>query len=188
MLVYLIRHGESETNLSKKYTGWLDVPLTDKGREDAKKAGSFLKNISFDKVFASDLRRAIQTAEIALPACDYETSPLFREINVGTLAGNPLSVLSDAQKENVAKYGYASLDGESRDAFNRRVHQALLQMEMLKLEAVAVFTHAGFMRGVVDTVLHTYLPRKHVRCSNCTIAILEYSNNNWALHSWINLM
>jgi len=187
MQVYLIRHGESETNLRQKYTGWLDVPLTEKGKKDAEKAGSFLKNISFDKAFTSDLQRAIQTAEIALPAHDYEASPLFREINVGALAGNPLSVLSDKQKEQVSKYGYADFEGETKEAFHQRICQALRRFETLNLETVAVFTHAGFMRGMLDAVLHTYLPRKHLRCSNCTIAIFEYSNKNWALHSWINL-
>lgn len=187
MQVYLIRHGESETNLSKKYTGWLDVPLTDKGKEDAKKAGSFLKNISFNKVFASDLLRAVQTAEIALPAYDYEASPLFREINVGMLAGNPLSILSDKQKETIAKCGYAYFDGETKEDFNRRICQALNWFETLNVETVAVFTHAGFLRGVLDAVLHTYLLRKHVQCNNCAIAIFEYSNKNWSLNSWINL-
>ena len=50
MYVYVIRHGESETNKAKKWTGWLDVHLTDKGKDDAKKAGNFLKRISFDKI------------------------------------------------------------------------------------------------------------------------------------------
>ena len=43
MRVYVIRHGESETNKAKKWTGWLDVHLTDKGKDDANKAGNFLK-------------------------------------------------------------------------------------------------------------------------------------------------
>lgn len=62
MRVYVIRHGESETNLNKKWTGWLDVHLTDKGKDDAKKAGDFLKNIAFEKIYASDLSRAVETA------------------------------------------------------------------------------------------------------------------------------
>lgn len=187
MQVYLIRHGESETNLNKEWTGLLDVSLTDKGKEDAKKAGAFLKNISFDKVFSSDLLRAIQTAEIVLPDCDYEASPLFREINLGTLAGKPLSVLSNEQKECIAKCGYADFDGETREAFCDRIRQAVKGLEKLDLETVAVFTHAGFMCGMLETVLNTSLPRKHLQCSNCTVAIFAYINGNWKLHSWINL-
>lgn len=49
MKVYVIRHGESETNYEKKWTGWLDVNLTEKGMNDAKKAGEFLASVSLIK-------------------------------------------------------------------------------------------------------------------------------------------
>ena len=107
MRVYVIRHGESETNQAKKWTGWLNVHLTDKGKEDAQKAGIFLKNISFDKIYTSDLIRAIETAQNAIPSCRYETSALLREINVGNLANTPLSIVTDAQKSRTRAYGYA---------------------------------------------------------------------------------
>ena len=69
MRVYVIRHGESETNLSKRWTGWKAVNLTEKGYEDAKKAGKIIGDVTFDKVFSSDLRRAKETAMTALPGC-----------------------------------------------------------------------------------------------------------------------
>ena len=111
MRVYVIRHGESETNQSKKWTGWLDVNLTDKGREDAKKAGTFLAGIVWDQIYTSDLVRARETAEIAIPGCRYETSELLREINVGNIANKPLSVLTAAQKNQTAQFGYADFGG-----------------------------------------------------------------------------
>lgn len=187
MRVYVIRHGESETNLNKKWTGWLDVHLTDKGKEDARKAGAFLENIPIDKIFASDLVRAAETAETALPGRAYETLPLLREINVGTLANKLLSVVSDEQRARIAKYGYVDFDGETKELFVQRIHQVMNKLETLNCEAVALFTHAGWMRGMLDAVLGTYLPRKHVQCNNCAVAIFEYSNGNWQLHSWINL-
>ena len=187
MRVYVIRHGESETNLAQKWTGWLDVHLTGKGKEDARKAGAFLENISIDKVLASDLIRAVETAEIGLPNCSYETTPLLREINVGTLASKPLSVVSDEQRERIAKYGYVDFGGETRELFNRRIHQVMNKLEALSCETVALFTHAGWMRGMLDAVLGTQLPRKHVQCNNCTVAIFEFINGTWQLHSWINL-
>lgn len=187
MRVYVIRHGESETNLAKKWTGWLDVHLTDKGKEDAKKAGGFLKSFSVDKIFASDLIRAIETAEIALPDRSYETSPLLREINVGTLASKPLSIVSDEQRERIAKCGYVDFGGETKEHFNSRIRQVMNELETLNCETVALFTHAGWMRGMLDAVIGSYLPRKQVRCNNCTIAIFEYIGGIWQLHSWINL-
>jgi 2,3-bisphosphoglycerate-dependent phosphoglycerate mutase len=97
MRIYVVRHGESETNLQKRWTGWMDVQLTDKGREDARKAGEFLKGITFDKIYTSDLTRAIETAKIALPGCRYETTPLLREINVGKLENTPIGDLTGEQ-------------------------------------------------------------------------------------------
>lgn len=187
MRVYVIRHGESETNCKKLWTGWSDVHLTDKGKEDAKTAKDFLKQISFDKIFASDLVRAVETAKIALPDCSYETAPCLREIDVGTLAGKPLSVLSDEQRERIAQYGYIDFDGETIAHFRSRIRQVMNELEALNCETVALFTHAGWMRGMLDAVLGTYLPRKHIQCNNCAVAIFEYTNENWQLHSWINL-
>lgn len=64
----LLRHGQSEWNLANKFTGFKDVALTDKGREEAVNAGKLLKEagIKFDQVFSSTQMRANDTAELAL--------------------------------------------------------------------------------------------------------------------------
>ena len=77
MKLYLIRHGESEGNLLGVFSGWLQHNLTEKGREDACKAGRIIKKVKFDKVYSSDLNRAIETAKIALPDYECEPTPLM---------------------------------------------------------------------------------------------------------------
>ena len=67
MKLYIVRHGESETNRKGLWTGWLDVALTDKGIADAERVRDTLRGIKFDKVYSSDLQRARVTCEIALP-------------------------------------------------------------------------------------------------------------------------
>ena len=64
----LMRHGESQWNLENRFTGWTDVDLTEKGREEARKAGELLKSegYDFDIAYTSVLRRAIRTLWIAL--------------------------------------------------------------------------------------------------------------------------
>jgi 2,3-bisphosphoglycerate-dependent phosphoglycerate mutase len=62
----IIRHGESVWNLENRFTGWMDVQLSSKGKEEAKKAGHSLKGYKFDKVFVSHLTRAIDTMHILL--------------------------------------------------------------------------------------------------------------------------
>ena len=60
----LIRHGESEWNKENRFTGWIDIPLSAKGEEEARQAGEKLKGMHFDKAFTSVLQRAIKTFEI----------------------------------------------------------------------------------------------------------------------------
>ena len=69
----LLRHGQSQWNLENKFTGWTDVPLTEKGEIEAKKAGALIKKnkIHIDYVFSSCLDRANKTAEIALKETDF---------------------------------------------------------------------------------------------------------------------
>lgn len=186
MRVYVVRHGESETNQSKRWTGWLDVHLTENGKADAQKAAEFLKGISFDKIYSSDLIRAIETAQIVIPDCRYEKNSLLREINVGSLANQPISVLSDSQRMQAAETGYADFGGETREELDKRILQFRKELETQNHETVAVFTHLGWMCGLLETVVEQRLQRKHLCCKNCTVAIFEFENEIWRLHSWIN--
>jgi len=62
----LVRHGQSIWNLQNRFTGWVDVPLTEKGKEEAYKAGELLKDIRFFVAYTSDLSRAQETLRIIL--------------------------------------------------------------------------------------------------------------------------
>ena len=68
MKLVLLRHGESEWNKLNLFTGWTDVELSDKGREEAKNAGAVLKKegYDFDVCYTSYLKRAIHTLNLAL--------------------------------------------------------------------------------------------------------------------------
>ena len=64
----LIRHGESQWNLENRFTGWVDVPLSPKGEQEAKAAGEKLKSYKFDMAFSSVLQRANNTLKFILEA------------------------------------------------------------------------------------------------------------------------
>jgi 2,3-bisphosphoglycerate-dependent phosphoglycerate mutase len=68
----LLRHGESQWNMENRFTGWADVDLTEKGKEEAKAAGELLKSegFTFDKAFTSVQKRAIRTLWITLDEMD----------------------------------------------------------------------------------------------------------------------
>src|SRR6478735_4807548 len=90
----LLRHGESEWNAKNQFTGWVDVPLTEKGRTEAARAGSLIAEADVlpDVLHTSVLRRAITTAHLALDACDRHWIPVKRswrlnERHYGALQG-----------------------------------------------------------------------------------------------------
>lgn len=62
----IFRHGQSAWNLENKFTGWVDVELTEQGVQEAKSAGEKLKPFNFDYAYASDLKRAQNTLKTAL--------------------------------------------------------------------------------------------------------------------------
>ena len=186
MKLYIIRHGESQTNRDKLWTGWLDVPLTELGEEQAKAVRPVIKNLKFDKIYSSDLTRAKKTAEIAIPGCTYETTPLLREVALGRLEGTPLGGLSDDSKLSVSKNGYKEFGGESYDEIMGRAKEFFDTVAKLDCECVAAFSHAGFLRTAVDLTLGMKIPRSKVVCNNCAVCVFEYSGGTWKLYSLIN--
>lgn len=88
----LIRHGESEWNAKGLWCGWIDVGLSEKGKQEAILAASYIRDIKFDIAFTSDLKRASHTLEIIkkeLAILDLPTiiEPAFKERHYGTYAG-----------------------------------------------------------------------------------------------------
>ena len=65
-LLVLVRHGQSQWNLENRFTGWVDVPLSVKGRMEATTAGERLKDVHFDAIYVSHMLRALQTLHYIL--------------------------------------------------------------------------------------------------------------------------
>lgn len=101
----LMRHGESQWNLENRFTGWADVDLTEKGREEARKAGELLKSegYSFDVAYTSVLKRAIRTLEIALDSMDQMWLPVVKTWRLNERHYGDLQGLNKA--ETAAKFG-----------------------------------------------------------------------------------
>lgn len=98
----LLRHGQSDWNAKNLFTGWVDVPLSDLGKEEAVHGGELLKKegVLPDLLFTSLLRRAIMTANLALDACDRHWIPVERnwrlnERHYGALQGKNKKEIRD---------------------------------------------------------------------------------------------
>lgn len=103
--VVLLRHGESIWNKENLFTGWTDVDLSDKGREEATQAGRMLKDegFSFDIAYTSVLKRAIRTLWITLDQMDLMWIPVERDWRLNERHYGALQGLNKA--ETAEKYG-----------------------------------------------------------------------------------
>lgn len=92
----LLRHGQSQWNLENRFTGWKNVPLTEKGEAEAKKTGELIRkhNISIDRVFSSVLERANRTAEIAI-----------KKAELNNLLENNKIIMTCSEELNERDYG-----------------------------------------------------------------------------------
>ncbi len=105
MKLVLVRHGESEWNRLNLFTGWTDVPLSDKGREEAAEGGRLLKaeGYDFDLCYTSYLRRAIHTLNLVLEEMDRLWLPVEKSWKLNERHYGALQGLNKA--ETAAKYG-----------------------------------------------------------------------------------
>ncbi len=105
----LLRHGQSQWNLENRFTGWVDVDLTDQGRQEAKTAGELLKSkgFQFDRAYTSVLKRAIRTLWITLDALDQMWIPVQNDWHLNERHYGALTGLNKA--ETAAKYGEAQV-------------------------------------------------------------------------------
>lgn len=188
MKLYMVRHGQSETNLAKKFTGWSQVNLTEKGIADARRAGEFLKGLTFDRIYSSDLIRAVQTAQNAIPGCEPIQLPLLREIGLGSLEMRPIedciAEYGEAFVIHRRDYNFAPYGGENRDMIEERMRQFLQMLENDPCEQAVAFGHAGTLHTALDVVLGTRLDRSHLPCRNGSVAMFEYENGRWLLRLW----
>ena len=101
----LLRHGESTWNQENRFTGWHDVPLTEKGVHEAREAGRLMaaEDMHFDVVHTSLQRRAIQTAQLALDVMDQHWIPVRRSWRLNERHYGALQGLN--KKETADRYG-----------------------------------------------------------------------------------
>jgi len=115
--VVLLRHGESQWNKENRFTGWYDVDLSEKGVEEAKKAGKVLKEngFTFDLAFTSVLKRAIKTLNYTLEGLDLMWIPVIKswrlnERHYGALQGLDKSETAARHGEEMVKIWRRSYD------------------------------------------------------------------------------
>jgi len=158
----LLRHGESQWNLENRFTGWVDVPLSPRGVQEAKDAGEKLRSFTFDRAFTSVLARANETLRLALEAIGQTAIPIEKDKALNERMYGELQGLNKA--ETVKKYGEAQVKiwrrsydvpppgGESLKDTAERVlpyYERTIKPYVLKGETILVAAHGNSLRALV---------------------------------------
>lgn len=158
----LLRHGQSQWNLENKFTGWVDVPLTSEGAEEARRAGEKLKGFKFDVAYTSVLQRAQKTLEIVLDVIGQQTLPIHKDQALNERHYGDLQGLNKA--ETAAKFGDEQVKiwrrsydvpppgGESlKDTANRTLpyFEKNILEELHQGKNVLIAAHGNSLRSIV---------------------------------------
>jgi 2,3-bisphosphoglycerate-dependent phosphoglycerate mutase len=158
----LLRHGESQWNLENRFTGWVDVPLSEKGVEEARQAGEKLRGFTFDRAFTSVLTRANETLRIVLETVGQTNIPIERDKALNERMYGDLQGLNKA--ETAKKYGDAQVKiwrrsydvkppgGESlKDTAERALpyYKNMIKPHLLKGETIIIAAHGNSLRALV---------------------------------------
>src|SRR4029079_1105895 len=158
----LLRHGESQWNLENRFTGWVDVPLSPRGVQEAVHAGEALRGFTFDRAFTSVLVRANDTLRLVLDAIGQSNIPIEKDKALNErMYGEVQGLHQDATAK---KYGEAQVKiwrrsydvrppgGESLKDTAERVlpyYEYAIKPALLKGETVLVAAHGNSLRALI---------------------------------------
>lgn len=178
MLLWLIRHGETAWNANQRFQGWSDIPLNERGRDQARLLGERLQNVPpFDAVYVSDRLRALETAQIIVgDSASLMLEPRLREINFGKFEGLTMAEIRDRYPQEAAAWQADNHgnphDGETLDAVAQRVGAFLdeLRAQSAPEKRTLIVAHGGTL-GILLSLAVGADPRRwwQFRLLNCMV-------------------
>lgn len=195
MNLYFVRHGETEKNRSKCYYGSIDIDLNDEGIIQAERAEKLLKKINFSKIFVSEKKRAIKTAEIILrnKINEFNIDKRLNERDFGKFEDKDFKELEKLYPEEWKEWcedwkNTRPPEGESCIEVFERVKSFMEELLKLNEENVIVVTHGGVIRSVYCYLLGGNLDYfwSFGSC-NGDISVLKYEFGNLYIDSIIHV-
>ena len=199
MKLYFVRHGRTVWNLEGRFQGaGGDSPLLPESIETLKELGQYLKDVSFDKIYSSDLPRAVKSAEIIQSQlsnpCPLESVPELREWHLGKLEGLKIATLNaiypqqiQAFKTNLAKFDTSMFEAESLYSTTQRTIQFIKSLKNTKTEQLLLVGHGANLTASLRTILgfnEAHL-RKNGGLANASLTIIETDDfEKFTLKTW----
>jgi alpha-ribazole phosphatase len=156
-MIFLLRHGEIETDEGKCYTGQMDLPLTKRGIKQAERWKKYLASVDFKEIYSSDLSRCLDTARIIAGGEKVVIKKALREIALGQWEGLRREVVKEKYPATWKQRGddmkYAPPGGESFFELYQRAVPEFRKITENKAHDILIVTHAGVIRSVLTYVL-----------------------------------
>jgi broad specificity phosphatase PhoE len=144
--LYLVRHGETAWSLSGQHTGRTDIPLTERGEQDARTLADRLHGVSFNRVFTSPLQRARRSTELAALNRPAEIDPDLAEWDYGDYEGLRTGEIRGRKPDwNIFRDGCSR--GESATQVSLRADRVIARLRNLEGD-IAIFSHGHFGRAL----------------------------------------
>ncbi len=157
----LIRHGQTDWNLNKRYCGFIDVELNEEGRKQAARLGKRLRDEKVQTIYASDRKRAVETAQIVFGGAAIEIHAGLREINFGCFEGLSHAEIMERYHDVYTQWLHDPFNtvipgGESLQDFRLRVVNAFYGIAGAYNDTtVAVVAHGGVLSMLINDVSKT---------------------------------
>lgn len=158
--IIMVRHGQSESNVKKTFTGQLNAPLTEAGREQARRMARYLDQYRVEKIYVSSLERAVETAQpIALRQnCPVEKRDELMEINSGLWQGLTFAEIAEKYPQTYEAWrtdiGKATPEGgETCEELYARVTAFFEKVLEEPEETVCLVCHATPIRMMESFIL-----------------------------------
>ena len=182
MILFVIRHGQTSANAEDLLYGQLEYPLTETGRGQAAALQTLLSRFPFDRVYSSDLGRAVETAKLAIPGCQPIQTPCLREYDIGSIA--PIKRADFFANHSHLLGDYRPVGGENSEDVTRRLRAFLDLLEADPQPYVAAFSHNGTIKCLLRMVLGSHTNTAALQSGNCNVAVFRYEHNKWSLAAW----
>lgn len=154
MRIYLIRHGETDYTINKQYCGFSNPPLNEMGIKTANILKKYFQNKPINKIYSSDLIRAIETTKIIFPHNKFTKTKLIREMNFGIFEGYDYQYLSKKYTSLYQKWisnpNTTIPKGETFSQFKKRIKKFFNKLiECDKNNNIAIVSHGGVIRLLI---------------------------------------
>jgi broad specificity phosphatase PhoE len=186
--IFLLRHGQSVSNLDHTFGGWSDTPLTDLGIAQAKALKKRLGRERIEVAYCSDLVRTKQTIEHADLGCKIVFSKAIRERSYGDLEGTKWSDMKDPEKYHVDHLSRPPGGETPKEVQERVVKYFKNTIVKDKHEKVLIIGHHGSL--ILLTMHLLGMPLKNWRMlalGNAGLSILSWEEGNWRVRLWNSL-